>query len=166
MSDIDESATPAQDLVMERTFDAPIETVWSMWTDAEHFAAWYGPTGARVPVANMDVRVGGTRHIGMEMDTPNGTMRMWFIGEYTEVSPYTRLVCTEIMSDADGNELSAADVGMPEDMQVRTEVVVELSATASGGTTMVVTHVGIPAGSPGAQGWAMALDKLAARLAT
>jgi hypothetical protein len=30
---------------------------------------------------------------------------------------------------------------------------------------MVMTHTGIPAGSPGAAGWAMALDKLAARVA-
>ena len=29
---------------------------------------------------------------------------------------------------------------------------------------MVMTHVGIPAGSPGAAGWTMAIDKLAARL--
>ena len=29
---------------------------------------------------------------------------------------------------------------------------------------MVLTHVGVPAGSPGAAGWAMALDKLAAYL--
>jgi hypothetical protein len=29
---------------------------------------------------------------------------------------------------------------------------------------MVMTHVGIPGDSPGAAGWAMALDKLAARV--
>ena len=29
---------------------------------------------------------------------------------------------------------------------------------------MVLTHAGVPADSPGAAGWAMALDKLATRL--
>ncbi len=32
------------------------------------------------------------------------------------------------------------------------------------GTRMVLTHVGIPEGSPGAVGWAMALDQLAEQL--
>ena len=41
-----EDATPqesgAQDsVVLERTLDAPAELVWRMWTEAEHFAAWY-----------------------------------------------------------------------------------------------------------------------------
>jgi hypothetical protein len=34
-----------------------------------------------------------------------------------------------------------------------------------GRTRMVLTHVGIPSDSPGATGWTMALDKLAARIA-
>jgi hypothetical protein len=29
-----------------------------------------------------------------------------------------------------------------------------------------MTHVGVPSGSPGAAGWTMALDKLAAHVAT
>jgi hypothetical protein len=31
---------------------------------------------------------------------------------------------------------------------------------------MVLTHVGVPAGSPGETGWSMAIDKLAAYLET
>ena len=34
----------------------------------------------------------------------------------------------------------------------------------AGRTRMVMTHVGVPAGSPGAMGWTMAFDKLAAYL--
>ena len=45
-----------------------------------------------------------------------------------------------------------------------TEVTVELTAT-SDGTRMVLTHAGIPADSPGATGWSMALDKLVTHLA-
>ena len=36
---------------IERTFDAPAELVWQMWTDPEHFKQWYGPDGVTVPVA-------------------------------------------------------------------------------------------------------------------
>jgi uncharacterized protein YndB with AHSA1/START domain len=41
--------------VIERSFDAPVDWVWRMWTDPEHFRAWYGPTGATIPVAELDV---------------------------------------------------------------------------------------------------------------
>ena len=150
-------------VVIERTFAAPATLVWQMWTDPEHFKAWYGPTGATIPTATMDVRVGGSRLVGMQMETPNGTMQMFFTGEYLEVSPTDRLVYTESMADEDGNVKSPADMGMPADHPTTTEITVELSE-ADGRTTMVMTHAGIPADSPGAAGWNMAFDKLAAHL--
>ena len=145
----------AQDaLVIERTFDAPVHVIWQMWTDPEHFKAWYGPTGAGIPVAKMDVRVGGTRHVCMEVQTPDGPMQMWFTGVYREVVENERLVYTDAVSDEDGH--------MPAH-PTTTEVRVELE-DAGGRTRMVLTHVGIPSNSPGAAGWAMALDKLAAHV--
>ena len=146
-------------VVIERTFDAPIELLWQMWTDPAHFAAWYGPVGASIPVANMDVRVGGTRHLCMAMQTPNGEMQMWFVGEYTEVVENRRLVYTDAMSDEDGNVMSPAAMGMPDGHPETTEVIVELEAV-DGKTKMTMTHVGVPADSPGASGWNMAFDKL------
>ena len=147
-------------VVIERTFDAPVDMVWKMWTDPEHFASWYGPMGAAIPVANMDVTVGGTRHICMAMQTPNGPMQMWFVGTFTEIVDNERLVYTDAMSDEDGNVLSPAQMGMPEGHPESTQVTVELEAI-DGKTKMTMTHAGIPADSPGASGWAMAFDKLA-----
>ena len=147
-------------VVIERSFDAPVSLIWQMWTDPQHFAAWYGPNGATIPVANMDVRVGGTRLVSMKVQTPGGPMEMWFTGEYREVVENERLVYTESMSDASGKVLSPSDMGMPAGHPTTTEVRVELE-DVGGRTKMVMTHAGIPAGSPGAAGWAMALDKLA-----
>ncbi len=151
-------------VVIERTLDAPASLVWQMWTEPEHFAAWYGPVGATIPVARMDVRVGGTRLVCMQLETPNGTMQMWFTGEYREVVENKRLVYTESMSDENGNVLPPSEMGMPEGHPTTTEVLVELD-DLGGRTRMVMTHVGVPEGSPGAAGWVMALDKLAARAA-
>ena len=67
------------------------------------------------------------------------------------------------MADADGNVLSAADVGMPDGHPTTTEITVELEDLGAR-TKLVLTHVGIPADSPGAAGWTMALDKLEALL--
>ena len=52
---------------------------------------------------------------------------------------------------------------MPAGHPTTTEVRVELE-DVGGRTKMVMTHAGIPAGSPGAAGWAMAFNKLAARV--
>lgn len=155
----DNASTDA--VVIERTFDAPPDLVWQMWTEPEHFKAWYGPNGATVPEANMDVRVGGKRLVSMEVQSPSGPMRMWFTGVYREVVENQRLVCTESMSDEKGNLLSPSDLGMPEGHPDTTEIKVELEAVG-GRTRMVMTHAGIPQESPGAAGWKMAFDKLTA----
>ncbi len=150
-------------VVIERTFAAPIDVIWQLWTDGEQFAKWYGPSGMTIPVAEMDVRVGGKRLICMEMAERN--MKMWFTGEYREVVPPVRLVYTDSMSDEDGNVLSPQAMGMPEGHPEVTEVIVALS-DLNGRTKMVLTHVGISADSGGAGGWEMAFDKLAAYLET
>src|SRR5262252_9466918 len=100
-------------VVIERDFDAPVDLIWRMWTEPEHFAAWYGPNGATVPVAKMDVRVGGGRLVRMDVQTPDGAMTMWFTGEYLEVVANERLVFTEAIADEDGNVLSPSAMGMP-----------------------------------------------------
>ncbi len=159
-----ERTTAPDAVVIERTLDAPVEEIWQMWTDPDHFAAWYGPNGATIPEAELDVRVGGVRRVCMEMQMPNGTMRMWFTGEHREVTVPTRLVYTESMADEDGNVLAPEAAGMPPGHPATTEVTVELD-DLGGRTRMVMTHAGIPADSPGAAGWNMAFDKLVTQLA-
>jgi uncharacterized protein YndB with AHSA1/START domain len=144
----DANATPA--VVIERTFDAPAELIWKLWTDPQHLKAWYGPEGASIPVAKMDVRVGGTRLVCMDVQTPKGPMQMWFSGEFLHVEENRLLVYTEAIADEHGNATTEI-----------TEVRVELEDLVNT-TRLVVTHVGIPADSPGATGWTMALAKLAA----
>ena len=68
------------------------------------------------------------------------------------------------MSDENGNVLSPADMGMPGDHPTTTQITVELEES-DGRTRMVLTHDGVPADSPGAVGWNMAIDKLAVRVA-
>jgi uncharacterized protein YndB with AHSA1/START domain len=158
-----DAKAPDDAVVIERGFDAPVDLVWQMWTDPDDFKAWYGPDGASIPVAQMDVRVGGRRLVCMEVQSPEGPMRMWFTGEYREVVASERLVYTESMSDEHGNVMSPSEMGMPEGHPTTTVVRVELE-DVGGRTKMVMTHAGIPEDSPGAAGWTMALDKLAAHL--
>lgn len=156
MSDNTEDA-----IVIERTFDAPVDLVWQLWTEPDHFKSWYGPTGFSIPVAEIDLRVGGKRLVCMQ--SPDGSMTMWTTGEHTEVTANARLSYTESMTDEQGNVLPP-----PADGQGHpgtTQVTVQLE-DLGGRTKMVLTHAGVPADSPGATGWQMAFDKLADHLAT
>lgn len=151
-------------IVIERVLRAPIDLVWAMWTEAEHFAAWYGPRAASVPHIDFDLRVGGRRQLCMRMDTPHGPSEMWFTGQFRVLDAPHRLVYTETMTDAEGTTMSPADMGLPDDTVMTTEVCVELER-AGHGTRILLTHSGVPAGSPAEAGWTMAIDKLERHLA-
>ena len=157
------SQTDIEWVRIERTFDAPLETVWAMWTDPTLFQKWYGPNGMTIPVSEMDVVIGGARKICMQMSMPDREMKMWLVGEYLEVTAPTRLVYTESMADENGNVLSPKDMGMPEGHPEVTKIIVELEAFGQK-TKMKMTHIGVPQDSQGAGGWRQAIDKMAALL--
>jgi uncharacterized protein YndB with AHSA1/START domain len=148
---------------ISREFDAGIEEVWRMWTDPDLFASWYGPMGMSVPVAEMDVTVGGTRRICMAMSRPDREMKMWFTGVYKEIDRPRRLIYTEAMCQEDGTLIPPSAMGMPGNTPDITEVVVELEET-QGGTRMTMVHRGVPEGTAGEGGWRQAFDKLGERL--
>lgn len=157
-----DQATLGDAVVLERTFDAPIEMVWQMWTEPEHFKQWYGPQGFSIPVAQMDVREGGKRLICMA--SPDGKMKMWFTGEYVTVEPNGRLVYTDGLADEEGNVVSPAAMGMGDDFPTVTQVTVLLEER-DGRTHMKMTHAGVPSDSGGAGGWAQAFEKMESYLA-
>ncbi|KPK02144.1 MAG: ATPase [Anaerolineae bacterium SG8_19] len=150
-------------VVIERTFEAAVNIIWQMWTDPEHFKQWYGPQGFTVPVADMDLRVGGKRLICMA--SPDGSMKMWTTGEFTEIVSSERLVYTESPADENGNVVSPSAMGMPDGYPATTEVTVLLE-DLGGRTKMVMTHAGVPASSGAGGGWEQAFDKLADHIAT
>ncbi len=85
--------TSDTELVATRTFDAPIELVWEVWTNPEHVSNWLlGPEGWTMPVCDMDFRVGGAWHYVWRKDDGE---EMAMTGEYREITPPTRMVQTE-----------------------------------------------------------------------
>jgi uncharacterized protein YndB with AHSA1/START domain len=152
-------STYQDSVVLKRVFAAPIGLVWKMWTDPESFRAWYGPPGATVPVAELDVRPGGRRRVCMAF----GLKEMWFTGQHLEVTEPTRLVYTEAIADVHGNLISPESIGLPAETPGTTEVTVVLEEVG-GGTRVTLTHAGVPAQSAAAGGWNAAFDKLEAAL--
>jgi uncharacterized protein YndB with AHSA1/START domain len=147
-------------VVVERIFDAPVDIIWQMWTEPEHFRNWYGPKGLIIPIVEMDLRVGGQRLCCMETQTPDGTMEFWTYGEYLEIVPNERLVYTDIPSN------EKPDLGNGEDNNSFTTVVTVLLENLGEQTKVVITHTGFPADVKGARqgakgGWTQSLEKMA-----
>ena len=152
-------------VVVERIFDAPVDLIWQMWTEPEHFHNWYGPQGLKIPLVEMDLRVGGQRLCCMETQTPNGNMQFWTYGEYLEIVPKERLVYTDIPS----NEKPNLEVN--DDSSTFTTVVTVLLEDLGGKTKVVVRHDGFPEDMKGARngaqyGWTQSLEKMANYVAT
>lgn len=147
-------------VVLTRTIAVSIAQAWELWADAAHFQQWYGPKGANIPLAEFDAQIGGARKVCMEMNTPNGPMQMWFVGKFVTLNEPDLIEYTEALGDADGNVLPPSAMGMPDDHPMVTQVSVRFTAVDDTTTSFTLTHAGIPADSPGASGWAMALDKL------
>lgn len=64
-----------RELVMIRSFKAPRELVFRVWTDKEHVVHWWGPAGFTNTIHEMDVRPGGVWRFIMHgpdgVDYPN-----------------------------------------------------------------------------------------------
>lgn len=82
-----------RDLVVTRTFDAPVRLVFEAWTRPELFKLWWAPKSSPVPLLSceMDVRTGGGYRLAFGHDEANSRS---FFGKYLEVSPPSRLVWT------------------------------------------------------------------------
>jgi uncharacterized protein YndB with AHSA1/START domain len=58
------------DLMLERTLDAPIDLVWEAYTNPEHMKRWFAPKPYEVTEMELDLRPGGI--FRLRMVGPNG----------------------------------------------------------------------------------------------
>lgn len=91
-------AIPAP-FVVSRVFRAPPQRLFEVFTQPQHLARWLSPEGFRTIRADMDFRVGGQYHYGIE--APNG-MQMWGKQTYREITPHQKLVHLQSFSDPAG----------------------------------------------------------------
>jgi uncharacterized protein YndB with AHSA1/START domain len=79
------------ELTMHRTYAAPPELLFSMWTQPEHIMRWWAPHDFTVPYAEFDVRPGGKLRIDFRA---RDGFTFANYGEVKEVKPHERLVFT------------------------------------------------------------------------
>ena len=86
-----------RDLVLNRFVNASPLTLYRCWTEPELLRRWFAPEPWTVPVAELDVRVGGASLVTMRssegVDYPSR-------GVYLDAVPGERLVFTDAFVDA------------------------------------------------------------------
>ena len=61
----------ANEIRIERVYDAPRKAVWDAWTELDQVGQWWGPRGFTITTHSKDLRVGGVWHYTMH--GPDGT---------------------------------------------------------------------------------------------
>src|SRR5262245_45310411 len=91
------SAGSDRELVLSFLIDAPRERVYQAWTDPQLLTQWFAPKPWTTPLAELDVRPGGSSPVVMPRpegnDFPNA-------GLYLDVVPNERLVFTDAFTSA------------------------------------------------------------------
>jgi uncharacterized protein YndB with AHSA1/START domain len=88
-----------RELVVTRTFDAPVHLVFEAWSKPEWFKLWWVPKSAGMSLisCDMDIRTGGTYRL--VFSHPAFDQPMAFFGTYREVTPHQRIVWANEESD-------------------------------------------------------------------
>jgi uncharacterized protein YndB with AHSA1/START domain len=101
----------SEKVIIERTYKAKLEELWSLWTTKEGFESWWGPQGFRVDVHALDAKVGGALHYDMIASAPDAIAAMKAMnaplshptrGTFTEVKPHERLAITHVIDFVGG----------------------------------------------------------------
>jgi uncharacterized protein YndB with AHSA1/START domain len=143
------SGPAEQVLSIERTFEAPRELVWKVWSDPSHFVHWMGPRDYPMVQQEGEFRPGG-RWRGCLRSIKTGE-DMWQSGVYQEIVEPERIVFTFAWDRPDGSR-------SPE------TVITVTFAEHRGKTVMTFTQTGFDSvdqleGHRG--GWNSSFDRLA-----
>jgi len=97
-----------RELIMERTFDAPRDVVWSAWADPEKLAKWWGPRGWETTIKTFELKPGGVWHYGMKcVDENQGEwfgQVSWGKAVFQSVDEPNSFTYRDIFSDEAGND--------------------------------------------------------------
>lgn len=110
-------------ILIHREFDAPRHLVYKAWTAPELIKRWWHANRGQVVVADVNLRVGGTWRWVMMTDRG---FEVAFHGEYRELVPGERIVCTEVFE------------GFPDGEAVTTLTLTEKDGRTA--LTMLVQH--------------------------
>jgi uncharacterized protein YndB with AHSA1/START domain len=155
--------------VINRSFDAPIESMFAMWTNPEHFSQWLAPTGFQMQFIKPDIKPGASTLYFMS----NGDVKFYGRAEYLEIEQPGRIVYTQQFCDENGKvsrhplaptwpETMLTTVTLSEEGAGRTRVTVTWEP--HGVATLDEIDVFSKSKAGMTQGWTGSFDKLEAYL--
>lgn len=162
---LEKESTGKENFVINRTFDASLDTMSEMWTNPKHFSKWLAPTGFNMEFIRSDIKPGGSTFY--YMSGPGG-MKMYGRAQYKEVSK-DRVVYTQQFCDDKENitrhpmaptwpETMLTTVTLNEEAPNKTRVTVTWETYGNVTAEELETFVKSKAGMT--QGWGGSFDKL------
>jgi len=152
--------------VINRSFDVPLETMFDLWTNPDHFAKWLPPTGFEMSFIKCDIKAGGGTFYCM---SGAGGVKMYGRAHYLEIEKPHRIVYTQQFCDENENlarhpmsptwpatMLTTVDLVAEGDRETRVTITWECygDVTAEELATFVQARGGMT------QGWTGSFDKL------
>jgi uncharacterized protein YndB with AHSA1/START domain len=98
---------------LERTYDAPAELIWELWTTPAGLGEWFAPDGFESRVSELELRPGGQLRFTMTATAPEQVAFMRDTGvqlsvelrkTFTEVAPSARLAYQSLIDFIPGQE--------------------------------------------------------------
>jgi uncharacterized protein YndB with AHSA1/START domain len=106
--------TPSPDAArIERTYDAPAELIWELWTTAAGLEEWFAPDGFESRVSELELRPGGQLRYTMTATAPEQVAFLRDTGNqlstevcktFTEVAPLGRLAYLSLIDFVPGHQ--------------------------------------------------------------
>ena len=84
---------------VERSFDAPLDLVWSAWTEAELLDQWWAPKPFKAETKSMDFSEGGRWLYAMV--SPEG-QKHWGLKNFSTIAPRKNFTYQSIFCDENG----------------------------------------------------------------
>ncbi|HXA47431.1 MAG TPA: SRPBCC domain-containing protein, partial [Burkholderiaceae bacterium] len=152
--------------VINRSFDAPLELLFQMWSDPKHLSAWLAPTGFQMQFIRSDIRPGGSTFYFM---TGEGGAKMYGRAEYLAIEKPHRLVYAQQFCDENETvtrhpmsptwpETMLTTIQLTEEAKDKTRVTITWEPHGANTVEEIETFVKARGGMT--QGWTGSLDKL------
>ena len=129
-----------------RRFATDRDTLWAMWTQAEHLRRWWGPSAWTMPICQVDLRPGGAWLYCIQ--SPDGARHCARL-TYAEIDPPRRFTGVEAFTDENGeanDELPAADIIVEFEEAEGSTIVSNLTTYASKEARDLIFEMGVEAG--------------------